>query len=53
MLEIRSWYVHRGTVEFAKGVAVRIISESESDSWFSSEIARRISARQKSGCDAT
>jgi hypothetical protein len=49
MLGIRSWYIHRGTVEFAKGVAIKIINKSESDSWFSSEIADRISALSQGG----
>ena len=44
MSGIRSWYIHCGAVQFTKGVAVKIINKSDSDSWFSSEMADRISA---------
>lgn len=42
MIDIRSWYVHRATVEFAKGAPARIVNKSEVDSWFGSEIMSRM-----------
>lgn len=48
MRAIRHWSMLRGVAEFENGVPVRLLGIDDPDSWFASEVARRIGGDKES-----